>query len=684
MTSITLQDGEFQYYASPILVKNNQYYATLTNQRLIIEGSNTREFRVSSLLGAFPEQVEGDEPGLKLVISTPTSQKEMMWRFPVEDTFKLGEQQAWIDAVTKALGKRPFVSGTFTSVSDTHNPQNTRNISPRSHSPLHLETPQNQNTAITQIQPPETSKSITINNAGESAADASQLSPIQFIRGETVAITTAGIRIKHTYYTAYLTNLRLILQNKLGKIGREFAISELVDAATLESETGEAQIALSVGVQGGLKQMILVYPTSVSRDAWMQQLQEKLSKTPTQASSSGSAAPRFGGSSFSPAPNERVMASTPNVRIKTTQATVHLTNTRFVIDSSSKIIGEFAISSIRNASRIASELGEPGIAITIRSVKGEKEMHLIFPSMNERDIWIDALFTLIPQNTGYQQQTSSPYTVTTVTPKPPQNSQTMTCPSCGATNPVSESVCALCGANLHPAQYTNGNLDTEWTQKEKKHASRQKKERTSRNNSDNYERNHSYSRPQRQRSQYTGGVAGFIARPRDAFEYYAHEPISAAFPTFLITGGIWAVLTTIIIAYILPNIIELDTTEFPLFTSLSSNILLLILFAVILWVVWIVALLLHALITSIIAHLAEPSVKISEVVAMTMRCSLTFAAIGWIPLIGMIGASIWTTIETIFGLKITQNTSTAGAIISAGIGLVGVYILLFFIGGGFS
>ena len=652
MTPVTLQEGECQYYASPILVKNNRYYATLSNLRLIIDGAATREFKVSAIQGAFPELIEGKEPGLKLIIATPSGQKDMIWSFPLEDQFKAGEQQAWIDAINNAVGEKPFASGTFTATAT----ESTMKISDPLHEPPAPEP---------EVQPVP--------------AEQSETQPIEFIRGENVAISTAGVRVKHTFYTAYLTNLRLILQNSLGKIGREFAIAELVDAASLEGNSGEPEIAISVGMQGGLKQMIVVFPTQSSRDAWMQQLQNRLARktTPEQAPSPATAT-RVG--TFVPATNERVIVTTPGVHIKNRPVIVHLTNTRFVVDSVNGIVGDFAVTTIIRAIRMASELGEPGISLKLGSANGEREMHLIFPSMNDREGWMDALMNMIPEETALTPQPASPYTITTVTPKTQTNTQTMICPACGATNPVSESRCALCGAQLHAPKYSDEEDESEWPPKSAKKKSRPKKSREDRDES--WPPRHSRERPAGK--PYTGGVIGFISRPRDAFEYYAHETPSGPLPTFVVTGAIWALLTSIFIVYILPNIFEFDPAEFPVFSALADNILLMIIVAVILWIVWMLALLVHAAVTSVIAHLFEPSVRMSEVIAITMRCSLTFAIVGWIPIIGMFAASIWTTIETIYGLRMTQDTSGFAAVISAFLGMIVVYVLLFFIGGGFS
>ncbi|HJJ31086.1 MAG TPA: Yip1 family protein [Methanocorpusculum sp.] len=709
MTPAVLQDGEVQYYASPVLVKNNQYYATLTNQRLIFEGAVTREFKVISIQAVYPELIENGEPGLKLIISTPKGQRDMILGFPVDSMFKAGEQQAWIDAVNKAVGEKPFASGTFAGVSreaplgEVHSHEIRFNSSndgdaygvPAAGIRAHAKDAAASQTAVSVMQT-ETSVAAPDYSAEAKAAG------VELIRGESVVISTAGVRVKHTFYTIYLTNLRLILQNNLGKIGREFALAELMDAASLESDSGEPEIAVSVGMQSGLKQMIIVYPTESARNAWMQQLQNRLprknvSNSTVSAQVGTAAAARVG--TFVPATNERILVSTPDVRIKNRPVVVHLTTTRFVVDSVNGVVGEFAVTSLSRAVRMASEIGEPGIALKIKSAKGDRDMHLVFPSLNDREAWIDALQSMIPdeEDTGvYGAVSPSPYSVTTVRPRAAENTQTMKCPSCGAVNPASETNCALCGSSLHPARPYAEEIEEPVSRKKRTHRRkepveedddeswppkgyREKKSRVrhSREKHDSYDSG-------KERREYTGGVIGFISRPRDAFQYYAHERPGAAFPAFLLTGAIWAVLTTLLLVYVLPNIFAFDAGRFPILASLQDNILLLIIFIVILWLIWLVAVLLHAVITSVVAHLFEPSVKISEVLAMTMRCSLTFAVVGWIPLIGMFAASIWMAVETWFGLRITQDTSGFGAAAAAFVGMIVVYVALFAIGGGFA
>lgn len=113
MLPTEMHPNEVQHYASPILVKNREFYATITSERLIIEGGpSPREFKVSSIVSADPCKLETGEPGLRLVVSTPDGQKEMVWGFPVANVFKAGEQEAWTDQIAKVTGEeKPFSEG---------------------------------------------------------------------------------------------------------------------------------------------------------------------------------------------------------------------------------------------------------------------------------------------------------------------------------------------------------------------------------------------------------------------------------------------------------------------------------------------------------------------------------------------------------------------------------------------
>ena len=73
MSPFEMHANEVQQYTSPILVKNRQYLATLTSERLIIEGGpSDREFKVSSILSARPYVLDDRSPGLLIVVFTPS------------------------------------------------------------------------------------------------------------------------------------------------------------------------------------------------------------------------------------------------------------------------------------------------------------------------------------------------------------------------------------------------------------------------------------------------------------------------------------------------------------------------------------------------------------------------------------------------------------------------------------
>ena len=614
MSPVSLQNGEVQYYASPVLVKNVRYHATITNLRLIIEGSVSREFRVANIVAAYPAVLEENKPGIKLVLATPTGQKEMLLSFPLGDVFKKGEQEAWLNAIQKAVGDKPFAEGALAPATEV-----------------------------------ETSPGVAITPQKNQAQQETSVAP-NLIRGESVLISTAGIRIKHSFYTAYLTNLRFILQNNMGKIGREFAIAELKDAAELESDSGEAEIAMSVGMQSGLKQMILTFPTRNARDAWMRELHNKLPRKQPELSHDSVSTTRIG--TFVPATNERVLISTPNVKIKNRPMVLHLTNTRFIIDSSSGVMGEFAVNSLIRAVRISSELGEPGINVTIGSPSGKKDMHLIFMAMNDREAWMDELSAMIPKDAASPASFSyGGYSVTSVEPK--KSSQTLSCPKCGALNNTFDEFCALCGANLH----------------EPSRRSPLRREREIR-----------ARKEPRMRQDYTGGIIGFITRPTDAYEYYSHESPKTALPMCLIVGLLWAILTSLLLAYVFPFFLNIEGDTFPVLVEIQTNFMALLILILILYVIWFISIIFRAVVAGLISHIFDPTVKLSEVMAIVMRSSFAYGVCGWIPVLGLFVAGIWSAISTWFGLRITQNLSAVASAIASVLGLIIVYVVIIVVG----
>jgi len=613
MSPVALHDGEVQYYASPVLVKNNRYNATITNQRLILEGNTSREFRVANIVAAYPETINGTEPGVKLILATPTGQKEMLWSFPLNDIFKKGEQDAWITAIQKTAGDKTYTED------DKKTPV----------------------TAVAQVS-----------TAAANGAKPEENAVLNLIRGENVIISTSGVQIKHSFYTAYLTNLRFILVNNNGSIGREFAIAEIKDAAELESETGNAEIAVSVGMQSGLKQMILTFPTRNARDAWMQKLQTKLPHEQPQKAEEAKITERIG--TFTPATNERILITTPNVKIKNRPMILHLTNTRFIIDTPTGIMGEFAISALTRAIRISGDVGDPGISLSINSPAGKKDMHLLFLSMNEREAWMDQFHNIIPE-TPAPVATAPKYTITQIEPKTQVSPKTLPCPKCGSMNVQTDEYCGMCGAELHAPAY-------------KAPSRREREPRT--------------PREPRMRSEYNynGNITGFLFHPKDAFNYYAHEGPKMAIIFCLLSGLIWAGLTSVFMAFVIPKIIGIDEATFPILAEMQNNGLMFILLLLIFWGMWFVGILVHALISGIVGSIASKEARFGECMTIVMRSSMAYALCGWIPVIGLVAAGIWTGISSMFGMRETQGMSPAGAGVAAFLGLVIVYVIIIIIG----
>ena len=643
MSPVEMHANEVQVYASPVLVKGHQYYATLTSERLLLEGNGpTREFKATSLASARAVTAANNEPGVEVVLSTPSGRKEMIWTFPVDAVFKTGEQSAWIENIEKASGKADL------PVRETGGPAVSR--------------------------PQFTSQGMANQNQAPS-----------YQHGETEALSTAGVRIKRAYYTLYLTNLRLILQNSPGKIAREFSVAEITDASPMNSETGEPSIALSIGSQTGMKQMLLTYPTESARDAWIRELQVHLpSRKPVAVSQPEPAreTPRVG--TFIPASNERLLESTKDVRIKSNFVIAHLTNTRFVIEGRAGIVGEFAVSMLIRCSRMAGELGEPGISVIMRGRDSEREMHLVFPSMDARERWMLLFEDVIPKQSPAAPQAPAPayaqYSVTQVNPPQMQNTAVRYCPVCGARNHINDLVCGMCGSDLVPAQSPAPASGGRGREERSLAPVRERREREPRPARAPRAPRQRRERAYREKAPYNGSIFGFVTRPSDAFAYYHQETPRDAIGTFLVSGLIWAVLTGLLFAFALPNILSLDASTFPLITALADNILLLVLFMLMLFVMWAVFMVISGFAAGLVMRLIDPGCVAGEVLAIKMRSSLAYAFVGWIPVIGLFAASVWGAVCAVKGAVAGQNTTGGTAAVAVILGMAIAYVLIFVLG----
>lgn len=662
MSPVEMHEGEVRYYSSPVMVKTQHYTGTLTSERLIIEGETApREFKITNIVGADPITLPSNEPGLKIVLSTPNGRKEMVWSFPVGDIFKAGEQQAWVDHIRKAIGDKHF--------------------------------------AVPASQP------APVRAAPEAAS--SPQSPV-YSPGEMEILKTAGVRIKRTYYTLYLTNLRLILQNASGQNGREFAIAELMDASRMESESGEPSVALTIGSQTGVKQMILTFPSPSSREAWMVQLSAKL---PAHVMPQASQPPQM----LTLQPGEKTYMSSPGVRVKRSSFTAYLTNTRFVLMGNTNgmlaIAGEFAVNTLKKAVRIAGELGEPGIGLMIASREGEKEMHLIFPSMDLREMWIAKFEEIIPpeQPDMFGDAAAAQYSVTTVSPPARGNAPVKYCTVCGARNHPDDHFCAMCGKPLGetgavdaaaaagtmvepsvPDMFGGGGSDAPCQRKGKA-----KREKRSRRDADEYdeprERRTKERRerpPKRERAPkqpkakkpYEGSIAGFLTRPADAFAYYGRESPRDAVGLFLIAGVVWAIISVVMLAFVLPKVLPITTADFPILGALQSNMMAMVMLILVLLILWIVFILIQGVLSGVFAKVFGEDAEIGETMAVVMRSTLPYAAVGWMPGFGILIAAVWSLVATIKGFDAALDMR-GGAAAGCGIlGLVVVAIILAMLG----
>ena len=145
---------------------------------------------------------------------------------------------------------------------------------------------------------------------------------------------------------------------------------------------------------------------------------------------------------------------------------------------------------------------------------------------------------------------------------------------------------------------------------------------------------------------------------------------------FLLSGALWAVVSVLMIAYAAPAVLRISPENFPIFSALQTDLMLLVLFILVLYLIWLAAVMIRAVVTGITARICEPDVRFSEITAIVMRSTLSYAVIGWIPILGMFAAGIWSAAVTWKGLVAGQDMRTGQAAVSAFLGLIIVYVLL--------
>ncbi|HJJ90778.1 MAG TPA: Yip1 family protein [Methanocorpusculum sp.] len=643
MSPLTIHDGEVQYYSSLIKVKNQRYTSTLTSERLVIEdGIKPREFKVKDIVEVLAITLPNNEPGLKIVLTSKNGKKEMIWAFLDDVRSKEREQKAWVNWFQKMIEKNSF------------------EIPSSPQTPIY----DNLSTPTFSIKEPEYSK------------------------GEIELLKTAGVRIKRLYYMLYLTNHRLIILSASRESGREFAIAEILDASRMESESGEPSIALAIESQARVKQMILTFPSLSSRETWIMQLSEMRSTSRMPQISPmmlqltkpsiknenmhGSQKAAHGPQMLMLQPGERTYLSSPGVLIKQASYTAYLTNTRFVLMSSTngmlKIAREFAKNMLKKTVRITGERGEPGIGITIASRDGDKEMHMIFPSMDLREKWFAKLEDMIStehENIFNKSDIAKQDAETMVTSSMQGKTPMKFCTNCGARNHLKDQICAMCNKPLEERRVER---DSEEENNSRKHHMNKRR----------------YRCPNDKRivkkwngvKQNKGSTLGFLIEPTDIFTKYNRGKPRGSVGMFLFSGIFWAISSVVMLIFILPKILPITTSNISNLGIMQNSIMNMMMLILELFCGWVVFILIQGILAGIFVKMFYKEATISGTLEVVMRSTLPYATIGWIPGFGIPIAAILSLISTINGFNAILDMRRRAAVCSGILSLVGATIVL--------
>jgi hypothetical protein len=362
------------------------------------------------------------------------------------------------------------------------------------------------------------------------------------------------------------------------------------------------------------------------------------------------------------------------------------------------IVGEFAVNTLKRTVRITGEFGEPGICLTIASRDGNKDMHLIFPSVDLREMWI-AKFeeTISPERSQMPAgAASAQYSVTTVIPPARGSAPVKYCTVCGARNHPDDRFCAMCGKSLGEmgtAGVTRLMLESSVPDMfgEDFDVSRQRKKKSRRERclrrGDEYGeswwwclKKRSRWPPKRDRvskrlkneNQCKGDIFEFLTRPADAFQYYGRESPCDAFGSFLITGVVWAIVSIAMLAYVLPVVLPITTTDFPIIGELQSNLLTTMVLFVVMLAIWIVFIMVQGVFSGVFARVFGEEVPIGEITAVVMRSVFPYAVVGWFPGFGILIAAIWSLVATIKGFVAVFDMPSDAA---TGCGILGLGVV---------
>jgi hypothetical protein len=298
---------------------------------------------------------------------------------------------------------------------------------------------------------------------------------------------------------------------------------------------------------------------------------------------------------------------------------------------------------------------------------------------------------------------SAQYSVTTVIPPARGSASMKYCTVCGARNHPDDRFCAMCGKSLGEmgtAGVTGLMLESPVPDMfgEDSDVSRQREKKSKRERSlwrgDEYGeswwwclkkrprwslKRDRVSKRLKKKNQRKGGIVEFLTRPADAFQYYGRESPCDAFGPFLITGVVWAIVSIAMLAYVLPVILPIATTDFPIIGELQSNLLTMMVLFVVMLVIWVVFIVIQGVFSGVFARMFGEDVPIGEITAVVMRSALPYAVVGWFPGFGILIAAIWSLFATIKGFvavfDMPSDAATGCGIL--GLGVVASILVIF-------
>ena len=139
-------------------------------------------------------------------------------------------------------------------------------------------------------------------------------------------------------------------------------------------------------------------------------------------------------------------------------------------------------------------------------------------------------------------------------------------------------------------------------------------------------------------------------------------------------------ISVVVLAFVLPKVLPVTASEFPILGALSSNMMAMVMLIVVMFVLWMVFVMIQGVLSGVFAKVFGEDASIGETMAVVMRSSLPYAVVGWIPGFGILIAAIWSLVATIKGFGSALDMRGGAAAGCAVLGLVVVAVILVALG----